>query len=360
MSNLYIGLMSGTSLDGVDIALCEIDNDACKLLHSQEFSFDKELKSEILKMISSSATLRQIGLLDHKLGVFFAQVLSDFLRQNSLKATNIKAIGLHGQTLWHEPSTDFPFSMQLGDANIVVAKTGIQTVADFRRMDMANGGEGAPFAPAFHQFLFQNLEKPLAVVNIGGMANITFLNASLKGFDTGCGNVLLDLWIQRIESKDYDKDGLFAKSGTIHQELLELMLKDNYFQKEPPKSTGREYFNEVWIKECLDHFSKIKAEDVQRTLLELTATIIANELNKTELNLAIICGGGAKNTFLMQRLQALSRSEIKSSDTLGVSGDFMEAMAFAWFAYKRVQREKIDLVSVTGAKKPSLLGAIYG
>ena len=352
--------MSGTSLDGVDVALCEIDAHSCKLLASHEYPFVKELKQEVLRAISEPISLSALGALDHKLGILFADSVNDFLAKFNIDFKDVKAIGLHGQTLWHEPSSTTPFSMQLGDANLVTAKTQIKTVADFRRMDMANGGEGAPFTPVFHQFLFGSLGERVAVLNIGGMANITLLGERVLGWDSGCGNVLLDYWMSQTQLKPYDKDGEFARSGDIDEALLALMLGDAYFIKEPPKSTGREYFNASWLEEKLTNFSQIKAEDVQRTLLELTALSISNDLQNKNITTLIVCGGGAKNKFLIERLSALNTCEVKHSDDLGVSSDAMEAMAFAWFAYKRLHNENIDLCSVTGATKPSLLGAIYG
>ena len=357
---LYIGVMSGTSLDGVDVALCEIDEHSCTLVYSKEYPFDERLKEEILSAISGTTTLESIGILDHKLGVLFADALSSFLAEFSLDATQVKAIGLHGQTLWHAPNSKTPFSMQLGDANIVTTQTGIQTIADFRRMDIANGGQGAPFAPAFHQFLFGNLEGKNALVNIGGMANITLLGDELLGWDSGCGNVLLDYWVRESAYKPYDFNGEFARSGEVHEALLELMLKDEYFKKPAPKSTGREYFNATWLEKKLSAFTQLKPEDVQRTLLELTAQTIANDIKGKNIDTLIVCGGGAKNNFLMQRLDMLTSCAIKPSSEVGVDSDALEAMAFAWLAYKRHHREEVDLKSVTGAKKNSLLGAIYG
>lgn len=360
MNELYIGVMSGTSMDGIDIALCEIDNKKCSLLASAEFPFSDELKSEILNVINGSTTLEQIGTIDHKLGNMFADAINAFIKKESIDAKNITAIGLHGQTLWHAPDAEFPFSMQLGDANVVSAKTEIQVVADFRRMDIANGGQGAPFAPAFHQEVFKDLDKKTAVLNIGGMANLTLLGKDLRGWDTGCGNVLMDYWASVHIDKNYDKDALFAQRGEVKEELLESFLEDEYFKKLPPKSTGREYFNPTWLSNHLPLFDTIKAEDIQRTLLELTAKSISNDANKTDAELLIVCGGGAKNPLLMQRLKELCKAEVKISDEFGVSSEYMEAMAFAWLAYKRVHNEKVKLSSVTGAKKDSILGGIYG
>jgi anhydro-N-acetylmuramic acid kinase len=359
-SNLYIGVMSGTSLDGIDIALCEITSSECQLLAFEEYSFDAKLKKEILEIISGVTTLKQIGELDVKLGLAYAFVLKRFLREKKIEPENVVAVGLHGQTLWHEPDGDFPFSMQLGSASVVSAQTGMRVVNDFRNMDIANGGQGAPFAPAFHQFLFDKLGKNIGVLNLGGIANLSVLGDKLLGYDIGPANILMDLWINKTQQKSYDKDGEFAKSGKIDEALLESMLRDDYFKKSPPKSTGREYFNESWLASLLPIFNTMQDEDLQRTLLELTAKSIANELKKQHIKTLILCGGGAKNGFLVERLTALTQAEVKQSDEYGVRSDAMEAMAFAWLAKKRVNGEIVALSSVTGATKNSLLGGIYG
>ncbi len=359
-NELYIGVMSGTSLDGVDIVLCEINENSLSLLHAKEYPFETALKEEILHTIHEAQTLKKLGELNHKIGLLYAKTILAFLKEFKLTATDITAIGLHGQTLWHEPNSNFPFSMQLGDPNIVVAKTKIKTIADFRGMDIAHGGQGAPFAPAFHKFLFASLSENVAVVNIGGMANITLLEDELKGWDSGCGNVLLDMWIDQTQGKAFDKAGSFAKSGTLNKELFNAMIDDKYFKQKAPKSTGREYFNETWLANHLPIFHTISDQDIQRTLLEVTAKSIANDINETSTDKLIVCGGGAKNSFLMQRLDKLCNCEVVISDTLGVNSDYLEAEAFAWFAYKRVHGEVLELHSVTGAKKDVLAGAIYG
>jgi len=359
MKELYIGVMSGTSLDGVDIALCEIDETSCTLLASGEYEFPQDLKEEILALISSTATLKQIGECDTKLGMLFAKCINDFIQKNALHVNNITAIGLHGQTLWHEPDSAYPFSMQLGNPNIVALKTGITTVADFRRMDIANGGQGAPFAPAFHKFLFADAKQKTALVNIGGMANISLLFEKIQGWDVGCGNVLMDLWMQKTQHKNFDEDGAFAKSAQPDEALLDKMLDDDYFKQKPPKSTGREYFNKAWLQNKLLGFEHLSDAQVQRTLLELTAQTIANDVNKAQTSQLIVCGGGARNSFLMQRLGELCHAQVHPSDTLGISSDFLEAMAFAWFAKKRLHKELLTLSSVTGAKKDSIAGAVY-
>ncbi|QOP46550.1 anhydro-N-acetylmuramic acid kinase [Sulfurimonas paralvinellae] len=359
MNEYYIGVMSGTSLDGVDVALCEIDAASCRLIASYEHPFEKELKSKILEAITHAVTLKTIGELDVKLGVLFSDAVNALLTHHPELREKIKAIGLHGQTLWHEPTSPYPFSMQFGNANEVVARTGIDVISDFRGADIANGGEGAPFAPAFHQEIFKNLGEKIAVVNIGGIANISCLGDELLGWDIGCGNVLMDGFISLTQNKPYDKNGDFARSGELNMDLLQTMLRDDYFAKIPPKSTGREYFNSEWLQNYLQDFQSLREADMQRTLLELTTVTIANEANRLGVRELIICGGGAKNGFLMERLEKLCRAEVKTSDKYGVSSDFLEAMIFAWLAYKRIHKEAINLKSVTGAKKNAILGAHY-
>lgn len=360
MDKHYIGVMSGTSLDAVDVVLCKVTHSTCKLIHAYSKDIPNKLKQEVLESIHSAQTLQHIGELNVKLGLLFAKAIKEFLKKYDINKNSISAIGLHGQTLWHNPSGEYPFSMQLGDPNIVYAKTAITTIADFRRQDIANGGEGAPFAPAFHKKVFSHLGKNTAVLNIGGMANITLLEKKLQGWDVGCGNVLLDYWIQKTQNKPYDMHGNFAASGKIDEALLQNFLQDKYFQKKPPKSTGREYFNPLWLEKHLHKLPNIKNADIQRTLIELVAKSVANDLKNTDVTLLIVCGGGAKNSFLMRRLEALCKISIFTSDELGVSSDFMEAMAFAWLAYMRMHDKKVKLKSVTGAKRNSLLGAIYG
>lgn len=360
MGTLYIGVMSGTSLDGVDVALCSIHKSSCKLVHSHEYPFPSILKEEILFLLANPTTLFDIGTLNTKLGILFADSINSFIEAYALDSLKITAIGLHGQTLWHSPSSIHPFSMQLGCPNVVHANTGIQVVADFRSMDIANGGQGAPFAPAFHQFVFAKHSRTTAVVNIGGIANVSILGSHLEGWDTGTGNVLLDFWVKEHRYFPYDKDGDFAHSGTLNTALLEDFLSDPYFALSAPKSTGREYFNWEWLSKHLQNHEDILPEDVQRTLLELTAQCIAKDIESFHIDLLIVCGGGAKNTFLMQRLQALCSAKVQVSDDFNVSSSSIEAMAFAWLAYKRIHKEALNLSSVTGATQSSLLGGIYG
>ncbi len=355
----YIGIMSGTSLDGVDVVLCEIDALECILVSSLEYPLPLELKADILTMIEGKSSLEEVGKIDHRLGTLFTQAVGALLIRENIDVSTVKAIGSHGQTLWHEPRGEYPFSMQLGDPNILTAKTGISVVADFRRKDMALGGQGAPFAPAFHEFIFGNIKSSVSIVNIGGMANITVLadtvNEKLTGYDTGCGNVLLDLWIAEHQGNSYDKDGEWARSGSVDYGLLDSMMSDDYFEQTYPKSTGREKFNKSWLQGHLSG-KTYNPEDVQRTLLELTALSISNEVLRFNRDVAVLCGGGAKNTFLIERIKTLMPNvEV----IIAGNADYIEAMTFAWLAYKRVHKETVNLKDVTGARDNTVLGGLY-
>jgi len=355
-ASLYIGLMSGTSLDGVDVALCQIDQSACRLIASLEYPLPKRLRDDILSTIDGVSSVARVGELDHRLGLLFANAANAMLQQESLAADDIVAIGSHGQTLWHAPSGDYPFSMQLGDPNLITAHTGIKVVADFRRKDIALGGQGAPFAPAFHQFLFADVAKSVAILNIGGMANITIIGETLLGYDTGCGNVLMDAWIMKHQEKKYDRDGAWARSGSVDYTLLEEMLSDDYFSQPYPKSTGREKFNLKWLEYILQRYKSLSDVDIQRTLLELTAISISNEVLKFNRDILLLCGGGAQNIFLVERLQTLMPN---LQILIANDADSLEAMAFAWLAYKRIHKEVVNLKDVTGARKDTLLGGVF-
>jgi len=351
--NLYIGVMSGTSMDGVDVVLCSVDKSTCRLLKSDEYPFPEGVKEKILHLIQGSVSLKEVGELDHTLGVLFTKAVNRFIEERSIIPSEIVAIGLHGQTLWHQPEGEIPFSMQLGDPNIMAAQTGIKVVADFRRKDMAWGGSGAPFAPAFHEFLFGNEHGALCIVNIGGIANITVLGRPLLGYDTGPGNILMDAWIKKHKGVGYDKDGAWAREGKVAYLLLDKMMEDPYFSHPYPKSTGRERFNLAWIATMQ---SKVTPVNLQRTLLELTALSLSNEVLKFNPDMLMLCGGGGKNSFLVERIAALM-----PNIQVGVmeQADSLEAMMMAWLAYKRVHNEYVNLKEVTGATQNAILGGIY-
>ncbi len=351
----YIGIMSGTSLDGVDVVLCEINDLECRLLSSLEYPISLELKADILNIIEGESSLEQLGQLDNRLGLLFTQAVGALLIRENIDAKSIKAIGLHGQTLWHAPAEEYPFTMQLGDPNILTVKTGIPVVADFRRKDVALGGQGAPFAPAFHEFIFDNINNSVSIVNIGGIANITVLGEKLIGYDTGCGNVLLDMWIAEHQGLSYDEDGAWARTGSVDYGLLDRMMSDDYFEEPYPKSTGREKFNKTWLQGYLSGHTH-NPEDVQRTLLELTALSISNEVLRFNRDMVMLCGGGAKNSFLVERIKVLMPNvEV----AIAKYADQIEAMTFAWLAYKRIHNEKVNLKDVTGARENAVLGGIY-
>ncbi len=376
----YIGLMSGTSMDGVDAVLCEVDAKECKRLFAHEHPFPQSLKEKILDLIAGRCSLAEVGAVDHHLGGLFAQAVNTLLEKAAVDPQSIAAIGSHGQTVWHEPSGDTPFSIQLGDPNIIAAQTGIAVVADFRRKDMAYGGQGAPFAPAFHRFLLGEETKGVCVVNIGGIANITVLGEQLTGYDTGPGNMLMDLWIAKHKGLPYDKDGNWAREGRVDYGLLEAMMDDEYFKKPYPKSTGREKFNEAWLwsvqrsafsaqkKEkalqsnanqnsyLLPPTSSLNPVDIQCTLLELTAQSIANEVLTFNPDMLMLCGGGARNGLLVERIAALMPNV-----QVGVmeEAEHLEAMMMAWLAYKRMHNEPVTLKDVTGAQSNTILGGVY-
>ena len=375
----YIGLMSGTSLDGVDAVLCCVDAENCEVLKSHTHPFPETLKARVLAAIDGQTTLQEIGTLEHLLGILFADAVKALLEKSGMDAENIEAIGSHGQTLWHEPAGETPFSMQFGDPNIIAAQTGIPVVADFRRKDMAFGGSGAPFAPAFHKFLLGEQTKGVCVVNIGGIANITVLGERLIGYDTGPGNMLMDLWIAKHKNVPYDKDGNWAREGSVDYGLLETMMADAYFAKPYPKSTGREKFNEAWMQsvQCsalsaqktealhsnannnssfLIPHSSFKPVDIQRTLLELTALTISNEVLKFNPDMLMLCGGGARNGLLVERIAALMPNV-----HVGVmeQADNLEAMMMAWLAYMRMHNKPVALKDVTGARENTILGGVY-
>ncbi|WP_394209776.1 anhydro-N-acetylmuramic acid kinase [Enterovibrio calviensis] len=361
---MYIGIMSGTSLDGIDLVAADFDHQSANAHHQAMYPFPEALKEKLIALSQGApVTLEEIGTIDHFLGKTYASAVNQFLAQTGLKAEDITAIGCHGQTVFHQPNGPMPFTMQLGDANIIAALTGITTVADFRRKDMALGGQGAPLVPAFHRYLFGESNKTRVVLNIGGIANISVLapNHPVMGYDTGPGNMLMDSWVLEHQHKPYDEDGNWAACGELNPALLNQMLSDGYFAKSAPKSTGRELFNQGWLTQQLAKFGEeIAPEDVQATLLALTATSIADELNDDDKGELLVCGGGARNSTLMNALQhALPSWQVMTTDDKGIDGDSMEALAFAWLARQALEGEPGNLPEVTGASRPCRLGAIY-
>ncbi|MFV0575877.1 MAG: anhydro-N-acetylmuramic acid kinase [Vibrio sp.] len=361
----YIGIMSGTSLDGVDTALVETDGSKINLLAHDFFPYPADLKQDVLNVcLGQATTLKAVGELDHRLGHLFADAVNQLVAKHELSKADITAIGSHGQTVFHAPDSPFPFTMQLGDANIIAAKTGINTVADFRRKDMAFGGQGAPLVPAFHKALFDHLENNIVILNIGGISNISIVRGEqTAGFDTGPGNMLMDAWVQKHFNQTYDKDAAIALSGSVNNDLLAELLKEPYLDLPAPKSTGRELFNLPWLEKKLAGF-KISPQDVLTTLAEYTAQTICKDVNALTLsnktNELLVCGGGASNPYLMERLaQLLPNWEIGNTLKYGIDADYMEAMAFAWLAHQTVHNTPSNLPAVTGASQLTVLGGLY-
>jgi anhydro-N-acetylmuramic acid kinase len=365
----YIGLMSGTSVDSADAALITVvplGPVTVRATHRQPFPDD--LRQAVHELIRSpAASLDQIGELDVQLARLFAETAKMLLVRSGLRASDVRAIGSHGQTVRHHPAGRHPFTTQLGNPSVISELTGITTVADFRMRDMAAGGQGAPLAPAFHAAQFRSASRNRAIVNIGGIANLTFLPADagkpVIGFDTGPGNTLLDQWIARHRNERYDRDGRWAESGKPSKALLETLLADPYFGRPPPKSTGREYFHLDWLQQALTRLNPPPAaEDVQATLLQLTAHTIARAVRQflPGLDELFVCGGGSHNRALLASLtEQFLPVPVQSTEALGLHPDWVEAAAFGWLAHQALEGRPGNLPSVTGARHPAILGGIY-
>ncbi len=364
VSEYYLGLMSGTSADAVDLVLVDFANDRIQLTATHSFVLPSDIRHKIHRLANPADNeIDAMGQLDRQLGEIFADVINQFLQQYAIK--HILAIGSHGQTIRHRPpgTLQYPFTLQIGDPNVIAERTGITTVADFRRRDMSVGGQGAPLVPAFHKAIFHSPDIDRVVVNIGGMANITWLPKSGQtlGFDTGPGNVLMDAWILKNLGKAYDANGAWAASGTTNDDLLKMMLADSFFAQLPPKSTGREAFNLDWLNTHLAQ-TNLPAADIQASLLALTAQSIAQDINRlTQADCEVyVCGGGAYNLKLMGELaQQLPKAKIASTAALGIAPEWIEAMAFAWLARQTMNRQHGNLSAVTGAQREVILGGVY-
>lgn len=365
-SDYYIGIMSGTSLDAIDVALVSINDNKTLFISAVEVPFEKSLRSQLLTLCTDgNIHLRMLGELNVKLSLAYADAVNQLLGQQNIDALQVTAIGCHGQTVFHAPEGEFPFSMQLLNASVLTANTGITTVSDFRSMDIALGGQGAPLVPTFHQSLIANNNNAV-FLNIGGIANVSLIGEeSLAGFDTGPGNILIDSWMQQKFGLNYDDKGTLAKQGKVITPLLENMLADDYFVKEGAKSTGREYFNMGWLLKHLSNYSemsfdkRISDEDVLATLVTLTAQTIANALKHLSNSVVYVCGGGVKNTYLLEEIgRLLPNCRVTTTAALNVDPDYVEAMAFAWLAYRCINKQSANDCRVTGASKPAILGQI--
>ena len=351
-------------MDAIDAALVDFDAKPLRIVATSATDFDPQLKQRIAALIDSAdyAALDQIGQIDVALARAFAAAALDLLQRAGVDAGAVSAIGSHGQTLRHRPDLPLPFTWQIGDPSTIAELTGITVVADFRRRDVAAGGQGAPLLPVFHDHVFRTEAEDRAIVNVGGIANVTVLSrdSTVTGFDTGPGNRLLDAWIARHAGADYDADGRWAGTGRCDATLLARLLDEPYLRQKPPKSTGRELFNLSWLETQLGLFPH-RPEDVQATLLEFTAASIAAAARAHAPGAALyICGGGARNGALMNALRhRVAPNPVASTAVLGLDPDFVEAVAFAWFAERTLAGLTSSAASVTGARGARILGGIY-
>lgn len=363
---IYLGLMSGTSIDSVDAVAVDFSPSTPRLLGAASHPISEELKDRILELcLPGSDSVQLFGETDHLLGILFAEAALKVMNTADIKPEQVCAIGSHGQTVRHSPpGSDNPaFSLQIGDPTIIAARTGCTVAADFRRADMAQGGQGAPLVPAFHQQLFSAPGKNRVILNLGGIANITLLagNGQCLGFDTGPGNVLLDSWCHSQLGKPFDYNGDWGSGGKVDTKLLDQLLSHPYLAQPAPKSTGREIFNRPWLESQLAGF-ELSAQDIQATLMQLTATSIADQVNNLEIEIdeLLVCGGGAHNDALIKLLAAaMPRTTLGTTSQLGLDPDWVEACAFAWLAKQRLENQPGNLPAVTGAKREAVLGAVY-
>lgn len=360
MPGLYVGLMSGTSMDGIDAVLISLSGPPAPRHHTHQ-PFSPELRETLLELQhAGSNELHRAAQAANALALGYAATVRTLLAQSKVGPEQVRAIGCHGQTVRHRPEKGY--TIQLVNGALLAELAGITVVCDFRSRDIAAGGEGAPLVPAFHHAMFAHPERPRAIVNIGGIANITALpvRGHVTGFDCGPGNVLMDGWIMAHQGKAFDADGAWAAQGQSLPELLERLLRHDYFERRPPKSTGRETYNLQWLKKSLS--GNERPVDVQATLLELTAAGISRAVDSycADALEVYLCGGGARNQALVRRLTALQpRRRIATTDELGVAAEIVEATAFAWLAERTLAGKPGNLPQVTGAAGLRILGAIY-
>ncbi|AUM12088.1 anhydro-N-acetylmuramic acid kinase [Ketobacter alkanivorans] len=368
-NDLYIGLISGTSADGIDAALVSFDKGRPELLAQHLHPFPDTTKARLMSLFTpGEAQIDLMGAMDQELGLLFADACLALLDSANMPATAVNAIGSHGQTVRHRPDQPNPFTLQIGDPNCIAHVTGIDVVADFRRRDMACGGQGAPLAPLFHQTFFSDENENRVILNLGGIANITMLPATKQAthapiaMDTGPASGLMDAWCQQHLGKAFDANGEWAKQGSVITELLNMWLDDPYFAKPAPKSTGKEYFNLSWLEARASRvLAQYQPEDIQATLLELTVRSVCDAIAALpmETSRVLVCGGGVHNRQLVERLQALSSCPVDSTMMLGIDPDWVEAMCFAWLAMCFNEGIKMNTGPFTGASEPVLLGGLY-
>ncbi len=368
--SLYIGLMSGTSLDGIDAVLAKIGpNGESSALQAVSTPFLPMLRTALFELQSPGPNeLHREKQAGNALAMAYAEAVDQLLRKAKLQPSDITAIGAHGQTIRHQPQLgDLSYTHQTLNPALLAEKTGIDVIADFRSRDLAAGGHGAPLVPAFHAQQFLSSDD-LAILNIGGIANLTLLpkGGEVTGFDCGPGNMLMDIWIHEHQGNAFDENGQWALQGKVNEALLEKMLADAFFSKAPPKSTGRDDFHLAWLQEKMGS-ENINAEDVQATLLHLTAHTALESLERhaPQIQKLIVCGGGARNNALMNVFKLKSQQffkkplEITTSDSAGIDPQLVEGLAFAWLAWAHKEKRPANLPAVTGAKGPRILGACY-
>jgi anhydro-N-acetylmuramic acid kinase len=361
---IYLGLISGTSMDAIDAALVDFEVAPLSIIATSATPFEPDLKRRISALIDQAdqVALDEVGQIDVELGRAFAQAALALMRTAGISADRVTAIGSHGQTLRHRPDLGVPFTWQIGDPNTLAEMTGVSVVADFRRRDVAAGGQGAPLLPVFHDQVFRSDDEDRVIANLGGIANITILtnDSSVTGFDTGPANRLLDAWIARHLGKDFDAGGAWAASGRVDDTLLNELLDEPYLRLAPPKSTGRELFNLPWLENKLGLFSRPPC-DVQATLQQFTARTLAAAVRQYAPGAALyVCGGGAHNLALLDAIAALiAPSRVASTAALGLDPDYVEAVAFAWFAKRTLEGLTSSAGSVTGAQGARILGGVY-
>ena len=372
--NLYLGVMSGTSVDAIDIVAVKIFDDSFNFIDAKSFQFEPTLRKEILELSRNSSELNEaeLKLADRKLANTYGVAINEFLLSSGINKNDVAALGLHGQTILHKPDAEKPFSLQIGDGQIVSNITGLTVVDDYRSSDINAGGQGAPLAPLFHSFLFGDEKETRCVLNIGGISNISIFKGRevIAGYDTGPGNVLMDSWSIHNGIGPYDNNGDWARSGKLNDPLqMSLLDQDVFMEKSHPKSTGTDYYNIDFIIKAINECGKdLKPEDVQRTLLEFTASSFAF-IGKDNIDKPIeerskwiaISGGGSKNNFLVERIEDLINilpGELKTTEAWGVNSEWVEALGFAYLAFLRMKEISVDLSKVTGSRGQILLGNI--